>query len=160
MSAKKNDNLLKVAEVDLVYKTKVKAIDRPTVKSSIDAAKILKEYWDLDKIEFVEQFKILLLNRGRKVLGVFDVCTGGVSHVQVDVKVIFMMALKMNAASLILAHNHPSGTLAASLADIDLTKKIVDGGNILTINVDDHIIITNESYYSFADNGQMKFPLI
>ena len=142
-----------VAEVELTYKTKVKPSARPAIKSSEDAYRILKERcWDPDKIEFVEQFKILLLNRANRVLGVVNVSTGGVSGTVADPKIIFIAALKASASAVILAHNHPSGNLNPSEADITLTKKIKKAGQFLEIPVLDHIIVTTDGYYSFADN--------
>ncbi len=142
-----------VAEVELSYKTKVKPSERPKVNSSKDACDILLKSWDESKIEFIEQFKILLLNTGGKVLGIMDVSTGGVTGTVADPKVIFIAALRANAAAIILSHNHPSGNLQPSGQDMALTHKINEGGKLLDIAVRDHIIITTEGYYSFADEG-------
>jgi len=95
----------------------------------------------------------LLLNRGNRVLGIMNVSSGGVSGTIADPKIIFTAALKSNASALVLSHNHPSGTLKPSQPDISLTKKLVDGGKLLDITVLDHLIVTNEGYYSFADEG-------
>ena len=83
-----------VAEIQLTYKTKVKPSQRPKITSSKDAYDILLENWDADKIEFVEQFKVLLLNRANKVLGIFEVSTGGVSGTVADPKLVFAAAIK------------------------------------------------------------------
>src|SRR5690554_4680230 len=144
-----------VAEIQLTYKTKVKPSLRPKITSSKEAYEILVENWDEDKLEFVEQFKVLLLNRANKVLGIFEVSTGGVSGTVADPKLIFVAAIKGNASAMILAHNHPSGQLKPSDADINVTKKLKDGGKYLEISVLDHIIVTSEGYYSFADEGLM-----
>ncbi len=109
----------------------------------------------MKKMEFIEQFKIILLNRGNKVLGIYEVSTGGRAGTIADPKVIFAVALKGAAASIILAHNHPSGSLKPSQADVNLTRKIKSGGDILEIPVLDHLILTTDSYYSFADEGVM-----
>ncbi len=84
--------LYKVAEVELSYKSKVKASDRPQIMSSKDAYNVLLKAWDEGRIEFVEQFKVLFLNRANKVLGIYDVSTGGVSGTVADPKVIFVAA--------------------------------------------------------------------
>jgi DNA repair protein RadC len=81
--------------------------------------------------------------------------TGGLSGVVVDPKLIFQTALKCNSNSIILCHNHPSGNLKASNADLKLTNKMVEIGKLLDLPVLDHIIFTSESYYSLADNGEM-----
>ena len=142
-----------VAEIQLTYKTKVKPSQRPKITSSKDAYEVLLDNWDEDKLEFVEQFKVLLLNRANKVLGIFEVSTGGVSGTVADPKLVFAAAIKANASAMILAHNHPSGQVKPSQADINLTKKMVGGGKLLEIPVLDHIIVTGEGHYSFADEG-------
>jgi len=142
-----------VAEIQLLYKSKVKASDRPRIASSRDAYNILASTWDESKLEFVEQFKVLLTNRANKVLGIVEISTGGISGTVADPKVIFAAALKAAASGIIMAHNHPSGNLQPSQADIDLTRKMKEGGKFLEISVLDHIIITCDTYYSFADEG-------
>ncbi len=142
-----------IAEVELIYKTKIKASERVKISTSRDAADLLRKTWDENKIEFVEQFKMLLLNRANKVLGIFEVSTGGVSSTVVDLKVIFAAALKANSSSIIISHNHPSGNLKPSNADEALTQKIKLGGQYLDIKLFDHIIVSSEGYYSFADEG-------
>lgn len=149
-----NENrLYQVAEIQLTYKSNVMPSLRPKITTSRDAFNILKENWDDTKIEFVEQFKVMLTNRAQKVLGIFEVSTGGVTGTVADPKVIFAAAIKASACGIILAHNHPSGNLSPSQADIDLTRKMKEGGKFLEIQLLDHIIVTTEGYYSFADEG-------
>lgn len=145
--------LYKVAEVELSYKSKVRASDRPQITSSKDAYEILLKAWDENKIEFVEQFKVLFLNRANKVLGIYDVSSGGITGTVADPRVIFASALKANCCGIIISHNHPSGNLKPSRQDEDLTQKIKQAGQLLDINLLDHLIVTNEAYYSFADEG-------
>lgn len=142
-----------VAEVQLIYKTNVKPSMRPKVSSSRSAYQVLVESWDQDRIEFVEQFKILLVNTANRVLGVCDICTGGVAATYVDIKLVMTAALKANATGVILAHNHPSGNLQPSNADKEITRKIVSAGQILEIRILDHIIVTTDGYFSFQDEG-------
>ncbi|MEO6869459.1 MAG: JAB domain-containing protein [Ginsengibacter sp.] len=144
-----------VSEIDLVYKTKIKASERPQITTSSDAYEILKQSWDENKIEFVEQFKILFLNRANKVLALYEVSTGGITGTVVDIRLIFAAALKMNATSIVLAHNHPSSNTKPSDADLQLTLKIKEAGKFLDIKVLDHIIVTVENYFSFADEGEI-----
>ncbi len=146
-------SLNRVAEVKLTYRSKVKPSDRPQVTSSSDSYRILKETWDTGKLEFVEQFKVLLLNRANRVLGIYELSTGGVAGTVADPKLIFVAALKGCASSIILCHNHPSGNTKPSTADLQLTKKMKQAGEVLDIAVLDHIILTSESYYSLADEG-------
>jgi DNA repair protein RadC len=100
-----------------------------------------------------EEFWIVLLNKGNKVLGTRLISKGGLATTIADPKIIFQVALENHAASIILAHNHPSGNLKASAEDINLTKKLIAGARLLELIIFDHLIITDHSYYSFADEG-------
>jgi DNA repair protein RadC len=142
-----------VSEIQLTYKPVVKPSMRPKITGSKDAFDVLYQSWDETKIQLVEQFKVMLLNRANKVLGIFEVSTGGIAGTIADPKLIFATALKGAASGIILSHNHPSGNLDASQADIQLTNKIKEGGKLLEIQVLDHIIVTTEGYFSFADEG-------
>jgi len=145
--------LFEVAEVQLIYKSKVKASLRPKITKSADAFEVLKKHWNQDRLEFVEEFKVMLLNRANRVLGIIEISSGGISGTVADPKVIFAAAIKSAASQVLLVHNHPSGNLAPSQADINLTRKLKSAGELLDINVVDHIILTSESYFSFADDG-------
>jgi len=144
--------LYQIAEVELTYKTTVNPSQRPKITCSQDSYAVLLQSWDENKLEFVEQAKVMLLNRANRVLGICDLSTGGVAGTVVDPKLVFIAALKANASSIILAHNHPSSNLNPSETDIKLTRKIKEAGNFLDMPVLDHIIVTKEGYYSFADN--------
>ncbi len=143
-----------VSEVELTYKSKVKASDRPQIISSQNAYDVLLQHWS-DQIEFVEEFNLLLLNRANRVLGFYNVSKGGQSSTIVDAKVVFIAALKMKASYLVLSHSHPSLNIQPSLQDIELTKKLVEGAKLLDLKVIDHLIVTPYSYYSFADEGKL-----
>lgn len=147
-----------VSEVDIIYRNQVPYNERIRIKQSYTAFQILRQSWDENKIELLEQFKILLLDRKSNCLGISEISTGGISSCIVDPKIVFATALKAKASGLILAHNHPSGNLVASEADLALTKKLTDGGKLLDIAIIDHIIITAQNYYSFSDNGDMPMP--
>ncbi|WP_026898834.1 JAB domain-containing protein [Daejeonella oryzae] len=146
-------SLFQVSEINVVYKPKFKASERPAITSSKNVYEILIQSWDMNKIELLEQFKILLLNRANKVLGIFEVSSGGISGTTADPKLIFGIALKTCASGIIISHNHPSGQLKPSDADLRITRKIKEGGNFLDISVLDHVIITSTGYFSFADEG-------
>ncbi len=146
----KSENL---SEIEILYKTKVKAIDRPKVVNSEEVYDVLKKLYDEDKIEHVETCILLLLNKSSRVLRHYKVSVGGVSGTVVDPKLIFQAALAGNSSRIIVSHNHPSGELAPSSQDIAITKKLRDGGKLLEIDVLDHIIVTVDGYYSLADNG-------
>jgi DNA repair protein RadC len=150
------NNLLihQVAEIEITYKNSVRPSERLKITGSKDAFELLKSLWS-DKIEYVEEFYVLLMNKANKVLGISKISEGGLSGTLVDPKRIFQTALKTNALGIILAHNHPSGNLQPSEADIKITKKIKDAGFMLDIAVLDHIIIGDDRYYSFADEGSL-----
>lgn len=151
----KTGNLLQVAEVTLVYRTKIKASERPQIRSSEDAYNVLRANWS-DLVEFQEEFNLLFLNRANKVLGIYNVSKGSSAATIVESKIVFVAALKSNACSIILAHNHPSGNLQPSQQDIELTKKLKQCGELLDIQVLDHLILTPEDgYFSFADESMM-----
>ena len=144
----------RVAEIKVTYKTVVKKEERYKFSCCEDVYKmIVKELYKSDTIEYVESFYILLLNRANEVLGYKLVSQGGVNGTVVDAKIVFGTAVKCNASSIILVHNHPSGSLYPSQPDKELTKKLVKGGKLLDVLVLDHIIVTSEGYYSFADEG-------
>lgn len=148
-------NLTSIAEVKLSYKSKVKPSDRPKVHSSQEAYELFKQYWD-ESITHVESMKVMLLNRASRVLGIADLSTGGTNGCLVDMKVVFQYAIKANASSIILAHNHPSGNLNPSAADISITTKVNNAAKILDIQLLDHLILSPEDkYYSLSDEGDL-----
>ena len=141
------------AELELVYKTKVKPSQRPQISSSVDIFKLFRRNWNDEKIEMVEQFKVAYLNRANKVLGVLEVSTGGITGCVAVPRIILAGALKINAVNIVLVHNHPSGSLRPSRADEQLTAKIKQAARFLDMDVLDHLIITDEEYFSFAEEG-------
>ncbi|MCC8145748.1 MAG: JAB domain-containing protein [Bacteroidales bacterium] len=148
-------NICSVSEVKLSYKSKLKASERPKVTHSESVYKLLLNCFESDTIEFREYFKVLLLNRSNQVLGVFNVSEGGISETVVDIRLIMQSAILSNASGIILCHNHPSGNLTASRPDEIITNNIKKACDIMGISLLDHIIVTSESYYSFADNGKL-----
>lgn len=102
-----------------------------------------------------EEFWIVMLNRANVIVKLKQISIGGLVGTVVDSKIIFKMALEELANSIILVHNHPSGNKQPSKADIDITRSLKQVGTIMDIPVLDHIIFTNNGYYSFADEGQL-----
>ncbi len=144
-----------VAEIQLSYHPAVKPSQRPKIGASREVYELFKANWDQDRLELQEQFKVMLLNRANRVLGIVEISSGGIAGTVADPKLIFAVALKAGASSIILSHNHPSCQLKPSRADIALTNKICQCGQFLDISVLDHIILTAEGYLSFADEGMM-----
>jgi DNA repair protein RadC len=145
-----------IAEVSLIYKSQIKASERPKVSCSKDAYDLFIQSWNPDTMEHVEEFKMLLLNRSNAVLGILSVSRGGISGTVTDVRIIMQAAIKANASGIIVCHNHPSGNLNPSETDSKITAKIKDAGNLMDIQLLDHIIIIPDGeYYSYADNGKL-----
>lgn len=145
-----------VTEIQLSYHPTVKASQRPRVCTSHEVHEILKINWDAARLELQEQFKIMLLNRANRVLGIVEISSGGMVGTIADPKLIFGAALKAGACSVILAHNHPSCNLKPSESDIGLTQKLYYAGRLLDIVVLDHLILSAEGYLSFSDEGLMQ----
>lgn len=126
--------------------------ERPKITNSKDIYDVLKaELLDIPH----EAFWIVLLNRANRVIKKHQISQGGVTGTVADPKIIFKIALEELASGVILAHNHPSGNLTASQADIELTKKLKESGKLLEIQVLDHVIFAGKKYMSFADEGLM-----
>ncbi len=127
-------------------------MDRKKISSSKDVFEIFQS--DVADSQY-EEFWILLLNRANKIMKKVKISDGGVSGTVADPKRIFRAALDNMASAIILCHNHPSGNITPSNADVKLTTKIVKGAEYFDIAVLDHIIIGDEKFYSFADDGRM-----
>ena len=148
----KTNTAQKVSELKASYQTKIKIENSPKIHTSKDAYVLLKNYY-LPYIEFKEVFMLLLLNQSNRVKGVYKVSEGGISGTVVDPREIFAIALKTLSTQLILAHNHPSGNDHPSQTDIQLTRRLKEGGKLIDINILDHIILTKNRYYSMGDDG-------
>lgn len=142
-----------VGEVELSYKPKIKKLHK--VVSSEDAYKYLLPTYKEGTICYKEYFKVLFLNQSNQVLGYTLISEGGITDTTVDVRVILQAALLTNSVAIILAHNHPSGNLKPSKEDLRLTKQVKDAAQLMRITVTDHLILSDVSYYSFADEGQL-----
>lgn len=126
--------------------------DLNQIRSSRDANDLILPYFvDLTH----EEFFCIFLNRANKVIKVDQISKGGVSGTVTDVRIIFKNAVLLTASGVIVAHNHPSGNLNPSESDMKITQKIREAGNILDVQLLDHLIIHDSDYYSFADNGML-----
>lgn len=123
------------------------------IKSSRDAYEVFKRVFNADTFDWCEEVVMLCVNNSNKVVGFYKVSSGGMTGTLIDVRMIFTTALKSLATGIIIAHNHPSGTLTPSEADKSITRKLKEAGKYLDINVLDHLIITDENYFSFVDEG-------
>jgi DNA repair protein RadC len=142
-------------QFSLSYKNQVKQSELRQITSSKECEEILRIVFDSSTFLWREEMLLLCLNRNNKVIGYYRVSVGGIAGTVCDPKVIFTIALNSGASAIVLAHNHPSGNLIPSNADKTLTKKIKDLGALLEIVLIEHMILTQESYYSFSDNGTL-----
>lgn len=126
---------------------------RPVITCSTDAYQYLAP--DLLDLQH-EEFWMLLLSKSNKVIEKTQVSIGGTDATIADGKIIFRKAIEKQAVSIILAHNHPSGTLRPSQADVDLTRKLVNGAKLLDLKIVDHLIVADGGYYSFMDEGMIR----
>ena len=124
-----------------------------SVKNSKKSFELMLNEWEQETLQMQEEVKILLLNRSNKVLGIYSLAKGGLTSCIVDFRIILSIALKTLATGIILFHNHPSGNLKPSKADLDITKKLKNSCDLLDISLLDHLIITKDNYFSFADEG-------
>ncbi len=128
------------------------ALEKPRITSSKDAAAYFQPILsDLTH----EEFWVIYLNQANKIMAGECISTGGIAGTVADQRILFKKAIDALAVSIIVAHNHPSGNLNPSKADIDLTKQLTASGKILHIPVLDHIIVAGKNYYSFADEGMI-----
>jgi len=140
---------------EIELKLKRGEVKKMQIKTSRDSYEAFKLFYDQDTIELTESFIALFLNRANNTLGWLKVSQGGMTGTVVDIRIILGTALKIAAQSIILSHNHPSGNLQPSEADISLTKKIKEAATFMDICILDHIIYTESGFYSFADEGLM-----
>jgi DNA repair protein RadC len=143
-------SLTRPPKVRLVYARKKGA--KIKVTKSEDAVPVLRSIIGSD-ITVREQAILLLLDRANQITGYFKVSEGGMSATVIDTKLVVGAALQFHASGVILSHNHPSGLLKASEADIQITKKIQNALKLMDLALLDHIIVTQEGHYSFADEG-------
>ena len=125
------------------------------VMNSQELEKILRQIFDPNEIIYREHFYALYFSNNSKFLDYKHISTGGITSTIADIRIIFQGALLANAVTIVLAHNHPSGNAKPSNADLVLTKSIAESAKLMDIRLMDHIILTEDSYYSFSDNGDL-----
>ncbi|MGL6128165.1 JAB domain-containing protein [Chryseobacterium artocarpi] len=146
-----NNIISEVSEIQVSYKPN--KIVNTKITTSFDAVQIIRKFWNEETIEMQEEVKVILLNNSNCVLGIYNLSKGGITSSLVDVRLVLSVTLKCLAQGIILVHNHPSGNLKPSSADLTIVKKLKESCNLMDIALFDSIIITNESYMSFADDG-------
>jgi DNA repair protein RadC len=144
------DNIMETIKFLELKKTQTE-LPKISISNSKNAYDFIKQFYS-DDLEIFESFFILLLNRANQTIAYAKISQGGVAGTYVDVKLIAKYAVDCLASSVILAHNHPSGNKLPSEGDMLITNKAKEGLKLLDINIQDHLIITTNDYYSFADN--------
>jgi DNA repair protein RadC len=146
---------MKLPQIEISIKYKgTKKTELKQLTSSKETAEVLKLMYDADTFDWREEMILICMNRANKVIGYYKMSTGGTTGTVCDPKIVFTTALNCaGTTSLILSHNHPSGNLKPSDADKQITNKIKDAGKLLDITLLDHVIMTDEGYFSFADEG-------
>lgn len=151
------NNITNLGEVDVIYRYKNTLNDRPEIKTAEDALGIFKQLFISEKLGLQEQFVVIYLNRCNKVIGTSNLFVGGISGTVVDMKILLSVGIKLMATSILVSHNHPSGNLQPSDADIKLTKRIMQALECLDMTLLDHLIISPEfKYLSFANEGLLS----
>ncbi|MBC5643562.1 JAB domain-containing protein [Parabacteroides sp. BX2] len=150
------ENVLKVCDVKLTYKTKVKSSERPVIVLAEDVYRLLIDYvYDKEIIQYKECLKLILLNKAGKLLGVAHISEGGIDETSADIRIIMQAAILGNASSIILTHNHPSGNLKPSTQDDLVTENLRKAAKLFNITLLDHIIVTDSGYFSYLDEGRV-----
>lgn len=150
------EEILKVCDVKLTYNTKVKSSERPVIHNSEDIYRLLVDHvYNEGTIQYKEYLKLILLNNSSKVLGVSHISEGGINETSADIRIIMQAAILGNASSIILAHNHPSGSLKPSAQDDLVTTNLRKAAKLFNITLLDHIIVTDSGYYSYLDEGRV-----
>ena len=150
------ENVLKVCDVKLTYKTKVKSSERPVIVLAEDVYRLLIDYvYDKEIIQYKECLKLILLNKAGKLLGVAHISEGGIDETSADIRIIMQAAILGNASSIILTHNHPSGNLKPRTQDDLVTENLRKAAKLFNITLLDHIIVTDSGYFSYLDEGRV-----
>lgn len=121
----------------------------------MDSVEVFRAHFDAEEMDYRESFFALYLNQANKVLGIKKISECGISSTLVDVRIVMQAALLCNASAIIVAHNHPSGNLKPSSCDIKMTSQIKEAAKILSLTLLDHVILTSDSHFSFADEGMI-----
>lgn len=140
-------------KVSVSFDKELKTSELYKITSSKDSAELFRKVFNADTFLWSEEFILLCLNNSNKVIGFYKLSSGGITGTVVDVRMVYTIALKSCATSIIVAHNHPSGKLLASDADKTITQKLKQAGDFLDIKLLDHIILTDTGYLSFQDEG-------
>ncbi|NLY01875.1 MAG: JAB domain-containing protein, partial [Rhodopirellula sp.] len=141
----------KLAEVRAVYKSSTKMSERAKIREPQDVVRYVRAIWNLNTLDLLEEFIVICLNNNHQALGWVKVSSGGFGMAEVDQRLVFSIALQTASSAIIMAHNHPSGSLEPSEADKSLTRRVKESGNLLGVPLLDHLILTREGHFSFQE---------
>lgn len=153
-TTEKMKDLYCVAEVKMSYRRDT-GIEQKEIRTSKDVYDMAVSLYDKDVLDYCEQCYVLLLNQAGKVNGYRKVAEGGMSAASVDIRQIMQAALLTNSCGIAMIHNHPSGNLVPSRQDDNLTRVLQQACQFFDMNLIDHVIVTSEGYYSYADHGRI-----
>lgn len=154
MNFKADNMAFSSTEMSLTYRNTQRPEERTAITASSDAYFFLKPYYGMD-IELKEKSFAVYVNQSNQVIGVYKISEGGLCSTVIDIRLVLSIGLQTLATGIIIAHNHPSGHLRPSSADREITKKIKQAASLVDIRLLDHIIMSDYSYYSFADEGTL-----
>ena len=143
----------RLSEIRAVYKSRKRVAERPQIRDAKDAERYLRAIWNHRTLELSEDFVLICLDGSHQAIGWVKVSSGGFKATTIDPRLIFAIALQTASTAIILAHNHPSGSLEPSVQDKAVTRQLREAGKLLGITVLDHLILTKESSLSFAETG-------
>ena len=150
-------DLYSICEISIGYQPNIPVRKRPQISSSLKAHEVFRTNWNDMTIGLYEEFKVMFLNNANRCLGILNIGQGGITSTMVDIRLVYMAALKAAAVSMIVAHNHPSGNLKPSYSDKILTEKLNQASEFLDIKLLDHLILAPDGrYFSFADEYMLK----
>lgn len=144
---------MEIAEIKVSY-TPMK-FSKNKIRNSKDIFQIGLQIWNKDTIEMQEEVKVIFLNRACEIIGFYELSKGGMSGSIIDIKLLMSVALKCLVSNIIIVHNHPTGNLTPSVADKNVTNEIKNACSYLDMKLLDHIIISNDDFYSFSDDGKL-----
>ncbi len=140
-----------VREIDITFKDEKIAFNQ--VRASKGAYQFIKDVL-FEGMEIQEHFVVLFLSQSNQIIGYYRHSKGTINSTQVDIELVMAVAIKSLSKAMIVSHNHPSGNKEPSEADRTMTKRLKQAAALFDISVLDHVIVTNEGYYSFADSGE------
>lgn len=143
-----------VPEIKIRYKKASKEF-LGQIGSSSDVARFIRSVFDPGSLELQESFIVLYLNQAHRIIGYYKHTIGAINATIADIRLIMATALTSASVALIISHNHPSGNNKPSQADIDLTRKVNEASRLFEIKLLDHVIVTKDLHYSFADEGMI-----